>query len=83
MDDLHPAALAACFSGTFIGAFMPPGDHAVREWVVGPVVEAVVEGQGDVKRIQFGSKGFGAVVVAGCFIRVIVSAVVFLPFGVP
>ena len=83
MDDLNPTAFAAGFAGAFIGSLVPPWDDSVGDGVIGSVVEAVVKRQGNVKWIQSRGECFGAVVIAGRLVRVVVAAVVFLPFGVP
>ena len=83
VDDLDPATFAAGFPRALIGALVPPWNDAMGDGVGGAVVEAVVKGEGDVERVEPWGEGFGAVVVAGFGVRVVVAAIVFLPFGVP
>jgi len=83
VDDLDPAAFAAGFTRALVGAFVPPWNDAMSDGVGGAVIEAVVKGEGDVKRVEPWGEGFGAVIEAGFCVRGIVAAVVFLPFGVP
>ncbi len=83
MNNLDPAPLAGGFSRTFISPFVPPGNDPVGDRVVGPVVEAIVEWQGDVEGVEAGSEGFGPVADTGGLVRVVIATVVLLPLGVP
>ena len=81
-DDLDPPPLADCLARAGAVAFKP-GNGAGGFRFVSLVVDAVVVGQGDVERIEFGSETFWNIAASEGPVRIVVAAVVLLPVLIP
>ena len=80
--NLDPSALADGVTRLGVVAIPPWNDPLGLGFVVG-VVEAVVVGERDVKRILFRREGRGDKAITRGRIRIVVSSVIFCPFLVP
>ncbi len=83
VNDLHPPTFTGCFSRPFIQAVFPPWDYTAGCGMVISVVEAIIEWQGDVKRVESRDKRLGSILDTCCCIWVVIAAVVLLPLCIP